>query len=210
MNEMESGNNRAYVPEFLQKHTVKTMPIDTPYFIWSEDGFDDENSPSIWVNSRMQLCVSAATEIPAEDDMPYWDELPGRFGLMRAAVQVGADRLHEGYVADLRFIEPHSLEVNSYDATVPADPEEFADWTEWNHRMIEVDGFLYEDEDEKICYSGAPLYENAARYMMKIADSRPDSPRSNKKLPETHAPTLVDSAKTSLQSLRTRIASRKR
>lgn len=208
MNEMEPSNGRAYVPEFLQKRTVKTMPIDTPYFIWSDD-IDDEDNPCFWVNSRSQLCVRASAEVYGDDDMPYWDELPGRIGLMKTPVRNESGGLRVGYVADLRFIEPHSLKVDDYDASMPSDPEEFNEWTEWQQQMIEIDGFLYEDEEGKVYYSGAPVYESAARYVMKVADRRPESPRSHLQ-PEKRPPRLVDSAKTSIQALRTRMASHRR
>lgn len=197
---MSEIHKSAHVPEFFCRKTVETMPVDTPYYI---DPMDIE----FWVNSRNNLCVAKDEELDEADTTIEQECVAGRVGLMVATTVTKDNRLRVGYVADMRFAELDQLSVDHSDEQAPDDQEEFNDWHDRQSNTIIISGIMYDDEDDKTCYSSDEDFKAATEYLARMTDNLEPTPQPAVQVVErkTRRQKIVDSAKLSIQVLRNRV-----
>lgn len=172
----EPHESSAYVPEYLQIKTIKTLPLDVPYFLHIKGDPvvpDDEPDDRFWVDRKGELRISGLEEVSCEDASPVSRaQVLGRIGIMKTIQR--NESLKEYYVADLRQLDADALAVDVEDETqAPSDEAMLDVWRQAAVNNISIDGIVYRDENNQECYSGSEAYRAAAEYLARSADQLP-------------------------------------
>lgn len=111
-----------FVPEYLSKLTIDKLPIEKAYYIDVDDNAPYD-PPAVFVTPERRLHMSRSYSIDPEANTPA--SPLGRMGVMHITpVDPKTGILHDTYIADLRFLEPHQLADLNDDLRSAADPEE--------------------------------------------------------------------------------------
>ena len=143
---------QAFVPDHLTKLTIDKLPYDTPYYV-SPGERDDYEPTALFVDQDRELRMSRSFAIDASDDSPRGLELLGLVGVMRSAVidpkakAKDKNSVRDVYVADLRFIEAHTLVDSDESSASIADQEEYMHYVNELENSIKFDGFIAAEQE---------------------------------------------------------------
>lgn len=143
---------QAFVPDHLTKLTIDKLPYDTPYCV-SPGERDDYEPTALFVDQDRELRMSRSFAIDASDDSPRGLELLGLVGVMRSAVidpkakAKDKNSVRDVYVADLRFIEAHTLVDSDESSASIADQEEYMHYVNELENSIKFDGFIAAEQE---------------------------------------------------------------
>lgn len=180
----EIHNGYAAVPEHLRKQTIETMPFDTPYYVTIERDMSDreaysaDKEESLWVDETTgRLETSIDVKLDDDDRECAKSALDEQVPIMRVEVLDEQLRIHQGLIADLRYVNDGVLSVYNDDEP-PEDQEYFQDWVDIrrNKRGFAAIATLEVSQDvtPRTVLSGDPIFHDALRYLMTQTDALPD------------------------------------
>ena len=186
---MDKGEHydRALVPEHLTGLTIENLPLDEAFFIFpgENNGYD---TPTVFVGPGRELMINSECDIDMGTNKPGTPV--GRVGIMRTMViNPGTNEVTEHVIADLRFVEWHSLMHIDNSSQDMSDQESFMIVVDFVADSTAVDAFIAPDKDfdfeksKKIpegTFFGPPeLYPNlealqkrGSKLMKKVLDRR--------------------------------------
>jgi hypothetical protein len=160
---------KALIPDFLREKMVKTMPIETPYYI-NPDNEDDDffSDPPFCVTADGVLNCRRSAPLDRTTAEPH--SILGRIGIMKVVINKD-EILHEAFIADLRFIRPGVLVT--IDEAIPDDQEEFNDWVSTRADLVAIEAFIAPSDThpEGATFSGDERYYDALQLLREQSDT---------------------------------------
>lgn len=136
---------QAIVPEHLTRLSIENLPLDEAFYISPGDK-EDYEPPAIFVNHERKLMISREHDIDQDDIKPGTPV--GLVGVMRTMViNSVTNKVTEHCIADLRFIEWHSLIDVSEVSQSMTDQESFMSFVDMVNEALQVDAFISLDVD---------------------------------------------------------------
>ncbi len=136
---------RAIVPEHFTGLTIENLPLDEAFYIFpgEHDTFDP---PTVFVGQNRELLINSECDIDQSTKKPGMPV--GRVGVMRTLFINGlTSEFTEHVIADLRFVEWHSLmHVDSMSQDM-SDQESFMALAALIANCVTVDAFIAPDKD---------------------------------------------------------------
>jgi len=136
---------QALVPEHLTRLTIENLPLDEAFYI-SPGERDDYEPPAVFVSPDRHLKMRCDYAIDPDDDSPV--SPIGLVGAMRV-VLIDSDKntIKDHYIADLRFLEYHSLvDADEMQGSI-LDQEAYMLFVEALEESVQFDAFIALDED---------------------------------------------------------------
>ncbi len=144
---MDNGEHydRALVPEHLTGLTIENLPLDEAFFIFPE-GDNGYSPPTVFVGANRELVINRDYDIDMDTKKPGTPV--GRVGVMRTMViHPDTNEVTEHIIADLRFVEWHSLTHVDNGPQDISDQESFMALVDLVAQGLVVDAFIAPDKD---------------------------------------------------------------